>query len=137
MKDKVLNRLVEISSALKAKKQTGRSFHSTFILFRRRIISIGTNNFNKSHPKTNDFDYVKEDSDDYLPSLHSEMDAWLKLGEKDCSKFVFVNVRINNNGDIDNSLPCRGCQSLMEQIGFKKFYYSNKDGHFIEFKSFL
>jgi len=133
LKNKILNRLVEITSALKTKKQTGRSFHATFILQKNRIISIGTNNFNKSHPKNNQFDYTKEDSNDYLPSLHSEMDAWLKLGEKDCSDFAFVNIRINNNGELDNSLPCKGCQSLMKQIGFKKFFYSTKSGNFTSF----
>lgn len=131
--DKKFNRLIEISKALKAKKQTGRSFHVTFILHRRRIISIGINNFHKSHPKTAKFDYIKENSVNYLPSLHSEMDAWLKLGEEDCSRFSFVNIRINNNGNIDYSAPCNGCRSLMRQIGFKEFYYSNKDGNFNNF----
>jgi len=127
--DRIFNRLTEISIALKSKRQTGRTFHTTFILEKKRIISIGVNNLDKSHPKTNEFDYTK-DNYDYFPCLHSEMDAWLKLGKEDCSRFVFVNLRVNNNGELDNSLPCKGCKSLMKQIGFKEFYYSNKSGGF-------
>ena len=44
MNDRIFNRLTEISVALKSKRQTGRTFHTTFILEKKRIISIGINN---------------------------------------------------------------------------------------------
>ena len=132
MNDRIFNRLTEISVALKSKRQTGRTFHTTFILEKKRIISIGINNI-KSHPKTAEFDYVGEKKGTFIASLHSEMDSWLKLGQEDCSKYTFINIRINNNGKLDYSAPCLGCKRLMEQIGFKKFYYSNKNRGFTEY----
>lgn len=48
MNDRIFNRLTEISVALKSKRQTGRTFHTTFILEKKRIISIGINNLEKA-----------------------------------------------------------------------------------------
>lgn len=133
MTPKAFNRLTEISQALKPKHQTGRTFHVTFVLDKSRIVSIGINNLNKTHPKTQRFDYKTfENSPTYMTSLHSEMDAWLKLGEQDCSHLTFVNVRINNNNELDLSYPCSGCLNLMSQIGFKEFYFSSKEKGFFK-----
>lgn len=131
MTPKVFSRLTEISLALKPKHQTGRTFHVTFVLDKSKIVSIGINNLNKTHPKTHKFNYKTFEKDStYMTSLHSEMDAWLKLGQQNCSHLTFVNVRINNNNKLDFSYPCSGCLSLMSQIGFKDFYFSSKDNSF-------
>ena len=131
MNGKILNRLTEISIALKPKYQTGRAFHVTFILKKSKIISIGVNNLNKTHPKTKNFKY--KNNEGYIASIHSELDACLKLGEHDLSHYDIVNIRINNNNKLDNSRPCCGCCSLLTQTGFNKLFYSTRDQSFSEY----
>lgn len=127
--DKKINRAVEIAYALKPKYETGRSFHTTFIFDKNKIISIGINNYNKTHPKA--YLYKKDEvtnESEYVPSIHSELSAAIKLGFEDCSHLSFVNVRVDKNGQLNNSHPCSGCAKLLTQIGFKRFYYSGEKG---------
>lgn len=113
---------VEIAKALQPSHSTGRCFHITSIYDKNRVIAIGMNNY-KSHPKANQF-RRKEIWSDYLPSIHSELSAIMKLGEESCSKYTFFNVRINRCGEVASSRPCSGCGSLLAQVGFNKLFYS-------------
>lgn len=127
-----LRRLVDISKALKPEMESGRAFHTTFIIKKSRIVSIGHNKYNKTHPKTLTLNYKGEGDESYCPNVHSELAAWLKLGEEDCSNYSFVNVRIDRNNVVGMSKPCGGCRQLLNQTGFKKFYYTNAAGTFEE-----
>jgi|APGre2960657505_1045072.scaffolds.fasta_scaffold30645_2 deoxycytidylate deaminase len=123
---------VEIARALRSRYSTGRCFHITTAFDKNRLIAIGANNYNKTHPRAYLF-RKKEAEADYKPSIHSELSAILKLGKEDCSDFSFFNVRIDKNGEINNSRPCSGCIGLMEQTGFKKLFYSTNTGSYKEF----
>jgi deoxycytidylate deaminase len=125
-------RSIEIARALKPHSSTGRCFHLTTIFKKNRLISIGINNYNKTHPKALKY-RKKEVWSDYIPSIHSELSAILKLGEENCSDYSFFNVRIDKNGDLNNSHPCSGCSELLKQTKFKNFFYSNHKGTFSEF----
>ncbi len=133
--DRKINRSVEIARALKSKYATGRSFHITVIFDKNKIISIGINNYLKTHPKS--YKYMKKEvvnESGYLPSIHSELSAVLKLGEEDCSNYSFINVRLDNNNQINNSRPCSGCIELLKQVGFNQFHYSNEKGVFVSYE---
>ncbi|MBC8409589.1 MAG: hypothetical protein H8E12_12830 [Rhodobacteraceae bacterium] len=96
-------------------------------------MSIVTNNYNKTHPITDRFNYRKEGNDkEYRPSIHSELSAWLKLGKEDCGDLTFVNIRVNNNEKLGMSKPCDGCKSLLDKVGYKNFYYTNNNGELVE-----
>ena len=123
---------VEITKALRARLSTGRCFHVTTVFDKNKLISIGSNNYNKTHPLSLKY-RKKEVWSDYLPSIHSELSAVLKLGEENCSDYSFFNVRIDNNGMINNSYPCSGCIEFLKQIKFKSFFYSNKKDSYSEF----
>jgi hypothetical protein len=45
---------------------------------------------------------------------------------------VFVNIRLDRMGNVRYSKPCNGCTHLMEQVGYKKLYYSGDCGNFFE-----
>jgi hypothetical protein len=45
---------------------------------------------------------------------------------------IFVNIRLDKMGNIKYAKPCNGCTHLMEQVGYKKVYYSGDCGNFIE-----
>jgi len=129
-------RIVEISYSLKPIEIDYRCFHLTFALKNRKIISIGMNNCKKTHPKNRFLNHIDPVTKEHYGSnshIHSELDCILKLRKTDCRDLTFVNIRIDNNGLLNLSKPCRGCNSLLKQVGFKRLYYSTGKGNFEEF----
>lgn len=128
--NKTLEKCVEITRGLKPRKQNGRNFHTTFIFLKNRILSIGYNNYKKHHPyhKMGKYFGYKTNPEKYQPCLHSEISAILKLGEEDLSKCFIVNVRIDANNKLAMAKPCSNCQRVLNQVGFKKLFYSSEKG---------
>lgn len=123
--NKLIKRIVEVAKALREKEQTGQFFHVSFICKGVRILAIGMNNYYKSHPICRLHPYKAEEC-----SIHSELSATIKFGEEDLSHYSFFNVRIGNNGNVMNSKPCAGCQSLLKQLNVRRFFHSTDDGEF-------
>lgn len=114
-------------------QQCRRTFHTTFIVKKGKIQSIGINS-TKTHPRNLKYNYKGADGVDIrtMVGVHSELDAVIKMGRKDLSDCVFINVRIDNNGQVALSAPCEGCQSILSRVGFKQVWYTNNDGQFEE-----
>lgn len=123
----------EIALALKPARVTGRAFHVTAVFHKNKLVGIGHNNYNKTHPLINKYNYIGKEDDDYRPKIHSELAAWLRLGDEDCSKYTFFNLRVNKNNKFGMSRPCSGCRHLLKQIGFKKFFFTDEKGEFKEY----
>lgn len=129
------NYLKDISKALAPKHPSDqRCRHFSFILNKKKIITIGFNN-QKTHPINLKYRFVnrKNIPINDLVGTHSELNALIKLGTDDVSGLVLVNTRINRNGEIDLSMPCTGCQSFLTTLNFKKVFYSTKSGNFEQF----
>jgi hypothetical protein len=112
-----------------------RTFHVTFIVRKQKIVKIGVNSM-KTHPKNLRFKYfgrLGEDIREFV-GVHSEMSAILKYGKEDCYDCSFINVRIDRNGKVSMSMPCRGCQSILRQVGFKNIWYTNTSGDFVKMR---
>jgi deoxycytidylate deaminase len=124
--DSIFRKCTEISFALLKKHGNYRCKHFSFIFNKNRLISIGFNNPNKTHPKNLKIGFFNRKGEDisHTIGVHSELSAILKLGEEDCSKYTLVNTRINRNLKLDFSRPCNGCCSLLSQLNFKKIYFS-------------
>lgn len=131
----MFEKCIDLTKALMSENFTAKTFHTTFIIKKNRIQKIGIN-VNKTHPANLKYDYYGKDGTDIrqFVGLHSELSAILKYGKEDCSDCVFVNVRIDRNGNATTSKPCRGCQDLLCQVGYKRVYFTNKDGKFEEWK---
>lgn len=129
--DNIFKKCTEISYALLKKHGDYRCKHFSFIFNKNRLLSIGINNPNKTHPKNLEIGFYNRKGEDisHTIGVHSELSAILKLGEEDCSKFLIVNTRINRNHKLDLSKPCDGCTSLLEQLNFKKVYFSTTSGY--------
>ena len=129
-------KLIEISYALQPRYATGRNFHCTFLLKKSRLLSVGWNNYIKSHPINLNFNYKDKNGDDarYHVGLHSEASAWLRYGQENTSDLTWVNIRIMRCGGIGLARFCVGCQNLIKQAGFKRAFYSVAGGRFEEFE---
>lgn len=125
-----LNRLIEISYALKGKTLSGgRNWHCAFVLNKSKILSIGVNAYHKTHPKANELGYP------VFAGIHAELSACLKLGLTDCSKYHIVVIRIDNENKLNLSKPCKSCARLLLGLNFNKenIIYSNNNGQFESF----
>ena len=118
-------RLEEISRALKSSRQSGRSFHTTFIFHKNKLLSLGCNDYRKQHPyqRFGHYKNSKYNSGNYMPGLHSECSAIIKLGIEDCRHLTFINIRIDNNDKPALSAPCANCQQLLDSVGYRKIWY--------------
>lgn len=130
MNEKVFNRLVDISKAMKSRCQTGMRFHTTFFLKKSKVICIGFNDYNKKHlsHKYGEYKAHKFCKDPYRPSLHSECACIIKFGETDLSSYEVCNVRIDNNSQLSLSKPCPNCFKLLSSLTPKRIYYSTHNG---------
>lgn len=127
---------IEIAKGLFPSDFTNKTFHVTFLVKNRKIIKIGLNSY-KTHPRNLRYAYKgKADNVDIrrFVAVHSELSAVLKYGKEDCSDCTFINVRIDKNGEATMSEPCNGCKDLLSSVGFKKIYFTNKQGEFEEWQ---
>lgn len=132
--DRKIKKATQIAFKLKESNQTGRAFHLTAVFKKNRLLTVGVNNYKKTHPEVEKIKYLNKENERYNACIHSELAAWLNLDKANCSDFVFVNVRIDKNNKVGMSRPCSGCIKLLKKIRFKKFYYTDCDGNFIEYK---
>lgn len=122
------DRIKEIAFATMEKSITGRCWHMSIILNKSRIISIGFNNYFKTHPKIKEYGYHPHSK------LHAELAACLRLGLTDCRGLTIVNIRISREMKITNSKFCNGCSNLIKSLNFSEAYHTDNSGNFVEYK---
>lgn len=122
-----------MANAVSLAQENGkRCKHVAFILKGKRVLAVGVNS-SKTHPLAKQLKFQTK----YTESQCAELNACLKLGLThrdglpDFSTMIMVIVRVNNDGSLGLSQPCKGCQHLLAQCGFKKVYYSNANGQLI------
>ncbi len=129
---------VELSYALYDENSILRCQHFSAVFYKDRIVSFGVNN-----PKSNPITFY------YNPKINkegknitgftgtcAELNAFLRLKNKTnikTEKCILVNIRIDNNKQLNFSRPCFSCSSLLRYLNFKKIYFTNKNGQFEEF----
>lgn len=99
-----------------------RFTHVAYILDGKQIICTGTNK-PKTHPLLKKYPYREESN-----HIHAELDAILKLGKRDCSKYTIVVIRLGRSSHPRYSKPCPGCMHILKQLNFKSIWYSTDDG---------
>ncbi len=121
-------RLIEIGYALKSKTYVGgRCFHLSGIFHRSKLLSLGVNEYNKTHTSMLKFGYSA------MSGIHSELRGALKLGFDNCSGLTIINIRIDGRNNINNSCFCNACQKLVRYLGFKNAFFSDWNGQIEEF----
>lgn len=115
-----------VDTAKKIKELTPdfkRNFHVTFILNKKKLISIGVNS-KKTHTCSLNYKYRGE------VGTHSELAAINQLRFRGVQNFTVVNIRLNSKNEVRMSKPCCGCADMLKQFSVKKVYYSTNDGTF-------
>ena len=130
MNAKLYSRLVEFARALKTKKQSGEKHHVAFLLKKSRVICVGWNNYNKSHNVRRFGKFVshKFTHDVYRPCVHAEISAITRWGQEDLRGYDMAVIRIDNNDNANMSKPCINCGRILDAMGVRKIFYSDKNG---------
>jgi deoxycytidylate deaminase len=91
--------------------------HGAVVVQNGKVVSSGFNKTSGRYPS--------------MQTLHAEMAA-IKMCGSAVDSHVYV-VRVNNNGDLANSMPCRRCYMYMVKHGISRVWWSTGNGG--EFKS--
>jgi deoxycytidylate deaminase len=96
---------------------TSRQELKAFIYDKRgRVLSIGQNSYDKSHPVMAKL--AHKHGDPHKIFLHAEVDAIIKCKDLDKAHRIFV-TRLGKSGKYLNAKPCPICMTAIEAAGIK------------------
>ena len=127
-----LRRAVEISRAFVGSVEfEHRCRHFSFLFDGSKLVSMGVNSL-KTHPSNLKYRYLNRSMNKigFAVGTHSEMKAFLKMGDSDCRGLVLVNTRIDRNGNLGYCFPCTGCRDVIDSKGVKEVFYVGRGGFF-------
>lgn len=129
--NKKLLRTIDLARALQPEKSTGRSFHLATIFDGPRLLSIGYNNYKHEHlrHKFGEYKPTRSSTAKYIAGRHAEMESVRRL-KIPCNNLTMCVVRIDRNGQIAMSQPCRNCRDRLDALNLKKIYYSVGENEF-------
>lgn len=91
---------------------------------KNKILSIGMNHYNKTHPLQ--AKYAKQENEVERIYLHSEIDALSKC--KHIVPYKIFIARANRSGQIKPASPCKICRRAITESGIKEIWYSVDNG---------
>ena len=133
--DSTFKRYEDIAESLINWQQNKRSKHFSFIIHKKRIISIGQNK-SKTHPTNlRNRKISVRTGEDFSEQKHicSEFDAINKLKKQtniDTEKCTLVNLRYDRNRRLAYAKPCMSCKSLLTYFHFKNIVFSTNEGKY-------
>jgi len=127
MNRKIISRTVDIAMALCPLNLEHRCSHIAFLIRCGKIIHIGTNSC-KSHPETLKYDY----KDHQKVGIHAELSLCMKSGKENLKDYSMVVLRVDRKGNLANSRPCCGCQSVIKQFNIGDVWYSDSKGEVVK-----
>lgn len=119
MNEKLINKIIQTSINLKH-LASKKNRHFSFLVRKNQIVSMGWNNYLKTHPIADKFNYGSK-------AIHSELACLLNANKID-KKSYMINIRIGANNSIMLSRPCKNCQSLLLHYGVSDVIYSTEEG---------
>jgi deoxycytidylate deaminase len=130
-------RLEDVAKSLIDLDNPRRCHHSSFILYKNRIVAIGAN-LPKTHPTNlKNRKVSKVTGEDYSTQKHicSEFNAIQKLRKLtniDTKKCSIINIRYDRNKKLALAKPCMSCENLLRYFEFKKVVWTTDQGTYQE-----
>lgn len=122
--DRTKKRLIAIAKELRHIPQSNHK-HFSFLLNKRKIISIGWNNGWKSHPIANKYGHR-------FNSIHSELSCIINCNTS-IDRLTMVNIRIMSDGTLGRAFPCECCTKMLIDYGFENIVCSDYKGRFHDY----
>ena len=97
------------------------------------VIGIGCN-CNKTHPIQKYYNKYREESDEYLPKLHAEINCinQIKHLKINFSKVKLYIYRIRKDQPFGIARPCPSCMAAIKDLGIRDIYYTTNEGYVYE-----
>jgi deoxycytidylate deaminase len=89
------------------------------------VVSIGVNNYTKSHPTQ--YTYASKCNMPDRIYLHAEVSAIIKAKSKDIHTIIVTHIGVD--GNLLNAKPCPICQMAIEAAGIKNVIFSTNEGY--------
>lgn len=103
------------------------------VVSKHNIVSTGCNSRTRTHKLQSELNR-KRFSSDSLGMMHAEVAALLPLINKtDLTNATLYIYRESCNGELAMCRPCKGCMSLIRELGIKKIFYTTDSGFAEEF----
>ena len=131
-------RLEDIALSLIDWNELIRCRHFSFILNKKKIVAIGTNQ-QKTHPThLKNRKISVRTGEDFSEQKHtcSEFSAIIKLKNLtniDTKKCTLVNLRYDRNRKLALACPCMSCISLLKYHEFKTVFYTDQSGKYVQY----
>lgn len=130
----IINQSLDIALSLLPKAKYARQtknkfFHFAFGYKKNKLLAIGQNNPEKTHPQALIF-AKRFNTDPEHPYLHAETDLISRLWGKyyiDNSLKIVV-IRLNKRGELRCSRPCEKCSHVLNALGITKIWWSENNG---------
>lgn len=114
-----------------AHKGIGKFRLGAVLTKRNRVISTGSNNMRKSHPKMK----AHFDKLGWWVGIHAEVDACLGVPKSDLEGATIYVGRIRKDGTVALAKPCKFCQRFLSGVGVTEVHYTT--GEDVEVMSLL
>lgn len=128
-------RLEDIAQSLIDWDEDIRCRHFSFIIHKKRIVSIGINQ-KKTHPTNLKNRKISLATGiDFSDQKHtcSEFSAILKLKNLtniDTKRCTLVNIRYDRNRKTNLAAPCMSCKNLLRYFQFKNVIWTDNNGKY-------
>jgi hypothetical protein len=99
-------------------------------VYQGNVIGIGCN-CNKTHPTQKYYNRYREESCEFVPKLHAEINCINQIKHLDIN-FVKVKLyiyRIRKDQPFGMARPCPSCMAAIKDLGIKNIYYTTNDGY--------
>lgn len=115
----MLEKLLNKARAL-IEMPVGRAKHFSFLLRKGRVVSVGWNQADKTHP-------IAKRYGSHYASIHSELHCLLNY-HGPLEHCVMINVRLSKIGLPRMSKPCKTCQLMLRAYRLSKVLFTNTQG---------
>ena len=112
-----------------SQRKKNKVFHFAFGYRRSKLLAMGQNNPEKTNAKALRLSQRFNTNIKY-PYLHAETDLISRLWGKYYidKNLSLVVIRLNKNGELRNSKPCKRCNKILKALDITKVWWSIEDG---------
>ena len=100
-----------------ASRSSHKAKHGAVVYKNGKIIQSGRNQYCS-------LNRLRNYKSNRIWSIHAEMNALANLPKNITRGAGIIVVKVNREGDLTNSRPCRVCMSIIERMGIKRVMYS-------------
>lgn len=118
MNKRILNKAISISRSM---DNNGQNICAIIVDKKNKILSIGLNQYNKSHPLQKE--YAKKYDNENKIYLHAELASLIGLPYGKVPYAIYI-ARTGANGEPRICKPCKICTKAIQDYKIEKIYYT-------------